>query len=93
MARWQHILEGDRCVTGLIVVIALYRIRKACVTVYLSKHTEPAVKNLTTIILADFDTRFKPADLSGKITHTGSPTLVPAIDTLLCILTLLLHYC
>ena len=29
MARWQHVLEGDRFVTGSLVVIALYRIRKA----------------------------------------------------------------
>jgi len=60
-------------VTGSLVVIALYRIRKAYVSVYLSEHTEPAVKNLTAILLKDFDTRFKPADPSGKITYTGSP--------------------
>ena len=56
MARWQRILEGDRFVTGSLVVIALYRIRKAYVSVYLSGHTEPAVKNLTAILLKDFDT-------------------------------------
>ena len=56
MTRWQHILEGDRFVTSLRVVIALYCIRKAYVTVYLSEHTKPAAKNLTVILLADFDT-------------------------------------
>ena len=43
------------------------------VTVYSSEHTELAVKNLTVILLADFDARFKPVDPSGKITYTGSP--------------------
>ena len=42
-------------------------------TVYLSEHTEPLVKNLTAILLVDFDTQFKPADTSGKIMYTGRP--------------------
>ena len=57
------------------MVIALYRIRKANVLIYLSEHTEPAVKNLTAILLENFDTQFKPANPSGKITYTGRPTV------------------
>ena len=56
MARWQHILEEDSFVNGSCVVIAIYRILKAYVTVSLSDHTKPARKNLTAILLADFET-------------------------------------
>ena len=59
--------------TRLLVVIVLYCIRKAHVTVYSLEHTKPAVNNLIAILLTDFDTRFKPADPSSKTTYTASP--------------------
>ena len=59
--------------TGVLVVIALYCIRKAYVTVYVSEHTKPVVKNLAALLLEDFDTRYKPADPRGKITYTEWP--------------------
>jgi hypothetical protein len=39
--------------------------------VYLSKHTNVGLKNLTVILLADFNTQFKPADVGDKTTYTS----------------------
>ena len=58
MTRWQRIPEEDRFVTRSLVVIVLYCIRKAYVTVYLFEHTKSAVNNLTLTVLADFNTQF-----------------------------------
>ena len=49
----------------------IFRTRKAYVKVYQSAHTDIAVKNLTAILLADFDSRFRPADEDVKVTYTG----------------------
>ena len=71
MAKFQRILEGECYVTGSLVALAVYRIRKAYVTVFNSEHTLEPVKNLTATLLADFDQRYKPADESGKVNYTG----------------------
>ena len=73
MAKFQRILEGEDYVTGSMVVVAVFRIRKAYVAVHGSDNTDPAVKQLTATLLADFDQRFHPADMSGKVTYTGRP--------------------
>ena len=64
MAKFQRILEGECYVTGSLVTLAIYRIRKV-------QHTLEPVKNLTATLLADFDQRYKPADESGKVNYTG----------------------
>ena len=43
---------------------------KAYVKVYQSAHTGIGVKDLTAILLADFDSWFRPADEDGKVTYT-----------------------
>ena len=60
MARWQHIVEGYRFMTGSLFMLALYQIRKAYVTVYSLEYT----KN-----------RFKPADESGRTIYTHRPDI------------------
>ena len=71
LAKFQRILEAEDYVTGSLVPLAIYRIRKAYVKVYQSAHTDIAVKDLTAILLADFDSRFLPANDDGKVTYTG----------------------
>ena len=71
MAKWQRLLEGDTYVTGSLVVLAIFRIRKAFVAVLESNLTDGAVKHLTSVLLDDFDERYIPADSSGKVAYTG----------------------
>ena len=71
VAKFQQILEAEDSVKGSLVILTIYHIRKAYVAVYQSDHTDIVVKDLTAILLADFDSRFHPADEDGKVTYTG----------------------
>ena len=71
LAKFQRILEVEDCVMGSLMVLAIYRIREACVKVQQPAHTDIAAKNLTVILLEDFDSRFRPAAEDGKVTYTG----------------------
>ena len=71
LAKFQRILEVEDCVMGSLMVLAIYRIREACVKVQQPAHTDIAAKNLTAILLEDFDSRFRPAAEDGKVTYTG----------------------
>ena len=69
LAKFQRILDAEDYVTGSLVVLAIYRIRKAYMKVYQSAHTNIAVKDLTAILLEDFDSRFLPINDDGKVTY------------------------
>ena len=72
MARFQRILEAEAVVTGSLVSLALYQIRKAYVAVYGSDATADAVKALTAILLKDLDERYVPANNNGQVAYTGN---------------------
>ena len=60
MAYWQRILEGEKYVTGSLSTVAVYQVRQAFEDAIGSEHTEEPVKNLTQILLDDFDQRYHP---------------------------------
>ena len=68
MAYWQRILEGEKYVTGSLAAVAIYKIREAYVETTESD-AEPAVIDLTNILLKDFDERYSPAE-NGKVKYS-----------------------
>lgn len=68
MAYWQRILEGEKYVTGSLSTVAVYQVRKAFVEVIASEDTEDPVRELTKILLKDFDERYHPAE-GGKVKY------------------------
>ena len=72
MARFQRILEAEAVVTGSLVPLALYQIRKAYVVVCGSDATADAVKTLTAILLKDLDERYVPENNNGQVAYTGN---------------------
>ena len=68
MAYWQRILEGEKYVTGSLSTVAVYQVRQAFEDAIGSEHTEEPVKNLTQILLDDFDQRYHPAE-GGKVRY------------------------
>ena len=71
MAKWQHILEGENYITGSLVPIAVFRIRRAYVLVYESPKTLAPAKDLAAKLLDAFDRRYISADETRKVTFTG----------------------
>lgn len=69
MAGFQRMLEGDCYVTGSMVVFAVFQIRRAYVTVMEHDATLQPVKELTKILLKDWDSRYHPADEAGKVKY------------------------
>jgi hypothetical protein len=61
-------LEGECSVTGSMVVIAVFQIRKSYVDVINCEHTTDAVVNLFSILLKDFDNRYVPSE-GGKVKY------------------------
>ena len=60
MGFWQRVLEGEKYVTGSLVPLAIYSIRQSFLQVIASEASEQAVKELTRILLNDFDRRYHP---------------------------------
>ena len=70
MADYQRILEGECYVTGSLVPVAIYQIRKSYVDVLESADANPDVVTLTEVLLKDFDKRYVPADpATGKVAY------------------------
>jgi hypothetical protein len=60
MGFWQRVLEGETYVTGSLVPLAIYTIRQSFLQVIPSQANEQVVKELTRIVLHDFDRRYHP---------------------------------
>lgn len=71
MAKWQKTLEGEDYVTGSLVVLAIFRIRKQFTDVIHAPATKEPVKELTKRLLTDFDGRYQPANDDGAVQYTG----------------------
>ncbi len=66
MAYFQEVLEGEKYVTALLVLIALFQVRNKFLKVINGQGTLAPVHDLTRILLTDFDKRYVPtADDSG----------------------------
>ena len=71
MAGFQRMLEGDSYVTGSLVPMAVYRIRQSYISTLASKDVHQAVKDLTKILLADFNVRYETAGDGGQVGYSG----------------------
>ncbi len=60
MGFWQRVLEGEKYVTGSLVPLAIYTIRQSFLQAIASQATKQVVKELTRILLNDFDWRYHP---------------------------------
>jgi hypothetical protein len=60
MAFWQHILEGEKYVTGSLIPVAIFTIHQSFLQVIASAGSDQFVKRLTRILLNDFDQRYHP---------------------------------
>ena len=66
MAYFQEALEGEKYVTASLVPIAVFQVRKTFLKVTNNQEMLAPVRDLTRILLADFDKRYIPtADESG----------------------------
>lgn len=74
MAYWQRILEGNKYVTGSLSAVAVYQIRATYVDVIESELAEEPIRDLTRILLKDFDERYHPAE-GGKVKYFPEDTL------------------
>ena len=72
MAGFQRMLEGECYVTGSMVTLAVFRVRRAYMTVIDDVSTLAPVKYLAGILLDDFNKRYEPADYSGRVRYTGN---------------------
>lgn len=70
MVHWQRVLEGEKYVTGSLVPLAIASIRSSYITVIRSNATLPMVKQLTRILLKDFDQRYNPRP-DGKLRYSS----------------------
>ena len=74
MATWQRVLEGENYVTGSLVPLAIFTIRKSFLQVIASDETVPNVRKLTKILLRDFDQRYHPK-AGGKLSYVSTATV------------------
>ena len=72
MAGFQKMLEGECYVTGSMVPLAVYRIRRAYIHVLADNSTSEPVRRLTEILLADFNDCYEPSEKSGRVAYTGN---------------------
>ena len=73
MGFWQRVLEGEKYVTGSLVPLAIYTIRQSFLQVIASQATEQVVKELTRILLNNFDRVVSPShQWAIKIRERGS---------------------
>lgn len=75
MAKFQRMLEGQCYVTGSMVVFAVWRVRLEYMAVIGCEDTLEPVRKLTEILLKDFNQRYMPADVSGKVQYTSEVEL------------------
>jgi hypothetical protein len=68
MADYQRLLEGECYVTGSMVSVAVFQIRKSYLDVIACDHTDDAVKHLTGILLKDFDNRYATSEC-GRVKY------------------------
>ncbi len=68
MGFWQRVLEGEKYVAGFLVPMAIYTIRQSVLQVIASEATEQVVKELTRILLNDFDRQYHPTS-NGKLKY------------------------
>ena len=71
MGFWYRVLEGEKYVTGSLVPFAIYviyTIRQSFLQVIASEASKQAVKELTRILLNDFDRQFHPTT-DGKLKY------------------------
>jgi len=69
MGFWQCVLEGEKYATGSLVPLAIYTIRQSFLQVIASQAIEKTVKELTRILLNNFDQRYHPTT-NGKLKYT-----------------------
>ncbi len=60
MSFWQCVLEGEKSATGSFIPVAIYTIRQSFLQVIASQATKQVVKQLTQILLNDFDWQYHP---------------------------------
>ena len=65
MAGFQRMLEGDSYVPRSLVPLAVYRIRQSYISTLAIEDVHQAVKDLTKILLADFNIRYEAAGDGG----------------------------
>ena len=58
-----------------MLVLAVFQIRQAYISVSSNMNTLPAEKYLTEILLASFNNCYEPADNNGRVRYIGSPDL------------------
>ena len=61
MMRYQYTLDGEKCATRTLCVVAVFQIRKAHVEVIECEEIDKVVKDLTNALLKHFDERHDPA--------------------------------
>ncbi len=68
MAFWQHVLEGDKYVTGSLVPVAIYTICQSFLQVIASQAADLVVKQLTRNMLISFDRQYHPT-MDGELIY------------------------
>ena len=71
---WKRILEGEKCVTGSLAAVSVLQMRKVHEDVIECEDVKDTAKNLTKILLKDFDKRYQLAE-GGKVKHFREETL------------------
>ena len=69
MAHSQHVLEGESYATASLVPIAVYQIRKSYHKVINNVHSLEEVRDLTKVLLTDFEKHYLPADETDKLQY------------------------
>jgi hypothetical protein len=60
MGFWQRVLEGEKYVISFLAPVAIYTIWQSFLQVIASQATKQVVKQLTRILLNDFDQQYHP---------------------------------
>ncbi len=69
MAFWQQMLEGEKYVTGSLIPVAIYTICQSFLQVIASVESDLVVKNLTRILLNDFNRHYHPT-VEGQLIYS-----------------------
>ncbi len=96
MGFWQRVLEGEKYVTGSLVPLTSYTIRQSFLQVIASQATQQVVKELTRILLNEFDWRYHPTT-NGQLKYerdalVGHGNRYISIDLFLRLLFLILAH-
>jgi hypothetical protein len=75
MARFQCVLKCKSYVTASLVSVAVFQIRKGYQAVIDNDKTPHQVRALTQILLADFDKRYHPASIIGRLAYPNVATV------------------